>query len=332
VKRFCGTLLALACLAAPAASARSDLEGGDLRHPAPRAQTAIFYYAWFGTPQRDGEYLHWQQGGSAPPVAVGSSFFPARGAYSSSDELVVAAQMHEIAQAGIGTVIVSWWGRGSLEDQRLPLVASAARAAGLEVAAHLEPYGGRTVSSTEADVEYLRHLGIADFYVWASVDLPDAEWRDLNGRLDGVRLFANTNLPGRAAAGGFDGVYTYDVLLYDGRFFPRYCAQARLLKLLCAPSVGPGYDARRATRDTRLRPRHRGLTYDAMWQGAIRARADVVTITSYNEWHEGTQIEPARPAAGYEAYEGAWGRSGAAAQTAYLDRTAFWAARYAAAR
>ncbi len=333
MNRLCGTILALACLAAPAAaSARSDYDGGGFRAETRAAETAIFYYAWFGTPQADGEYLHWQQGGSAPPAAVGSSFYPARGPYSSSDALVLAAQMREIAGAGVKTVIVSWWGRGSLEDQRLPAVVAAARAEGLAVAAHLEPYDGRTVASTGDDVEHLRGLGIADFYVWASVGLPDAEWAELNGLLDGVRLFANTNLPGKAAAGGFDGVYTYDVLLYDGRFFPRYCAQARRLKLLCAPSVGPGYDARRATPDTRLRPRHGGATYDAMWAGAIRSRADVVTITSYNEWHEGTQIEPARAAAGYAAYEGAWGRTGTAAETAYLERTAFWAARFAAAR
>jgi hypothetical protein len=335
VKLLCGMLVAVACLADPtAASARLDEEAvaGGLAgaESAATAEAAIFYYAWFGTPDADGGYQHWQQGGSAPPFAVASSYFPARGPYSSSDALVVAQQMREIAHTGVGTVIVSWWGRGTLEDRRLPLVLAAARAAGLEVAAHLEPYGGRTVASTGADVDYLRSLGIRDFYVWASVDLPDEQWLALNDALEGVRLFANTNLPGKAAAGGFDGVYTYDVLLYGGNFCPRYCAQARRLDLLCAPSVGPGYDARRATPDTRLRPRRAGLTYDAMWQGAIRAEADIVTITSYNEWHEGTQIEPARPAAGYEAYEGAWGRTGAAAQTAYLDRTAFWTAQLAA--
>jgi len=331
--RICGTLAVLACLAAPAAtSARADMDVGGTRAAQPRPATAIFYYAWFGTPEGDGEYHHWQQGGSAPPAHVGSSYFPSRGAYSSSDAVVVAGQMREIAAAGIGTVIVSWWGRGSLEDQRLPLVVVAARAEGLTVAAHLEPYGGRTVDSTGDDIAYLRGLGLTDFYVWASVDLADEAWLALNGRLEGVRLFANTNLPGKAAAGGFDGVYTYDVLLYGGGFFPRYCAQARRLALLCAPSVGPGYDARRATPDQRLRPRRNGATYDAMWRGAIQARADVVTVTSYNEWHEGTQIESARPVAGYDSYEGAWGRRGAAAESAYLDRTAYWAAQHVAAR
>ena len=302
--------------------------GGEPSRQAPSARVGVFYYPWFATPQRDGAFAHWQQGGSSPPAVVASGFYPARGPYSSSDALVLEAQMREIAAAGIGTVISSWWGRGSVEDRRLPQVLSAARSNGLAVAAHLEPYGGRSVATTEADIAYLRALGITDFYVWASVSSPDSEWAELNDRLVGVRTFANTNLAGKAASGGFDGLYTYDVLLFEGALFPRLCSQARRLGLLCAPSVGPGYDARRATSDTRVRPRRHGATYDAMWRGAVRARADLVTITSYNEWHEGTQIEPARAGRrGYESYDGAWGMRGRSAETAYLDRTAFWVRR-----
>ena len=238
--------------------------------------------------------------------------------------------MREIASAGVGTVITSWWGAGSLEDGRLRQVIEAARANGLTVAVHLEPYRGRTVASTEGDIRALQALGISDFYVWASSSLPDADWAALNGRLDQVRLFANTNLPGKAAAGRFDGLYTYDVLLYKGALFPRLCRQARRLGLLCAPSVGPGYDARRATGDPRVRSRRNGATYDSMWRGAVRARADLVTITSYNEWHEGTQIEPAQAGRqGYESYAGAWGLYGGASETSYLARTAQWVHRFA---
>jgi hypothetical protein len=318
-----GLVLTVACLAVSTAHAAAAAL------PSPRV--GIFYYPWFATPGTDGHYAHWQQGGNAPPARLSSSFYPARGAYSSADALVVEAQMREIAGAGIGTVITSWWGRGSREDQRLPQVIEAARAEGLDVAAHLEPYEGRTVAGTESDIRYLQTLGISDFYVWASGLLADAEWAELNERLDGVRTFANTNLPGKAAAGRFDGLYTYDVLLFKGALFRRLCRQARRLGLLCAPSVGPGYDARKATGDTRVRPRRRGATYDSMWRGAVRARADLVTITSYNEWHEGTQIEPALAArGGYHGYDGAWGLRGRAAEGAYLDRTAYWVRRLAA--
>ena len=136
-------------------------------------------------------------------------------------------------------------------------------------------------------------------------------------------------MPGKAEAGGFAGLYTYDVRIYNGKSFPRMCASARMHNLLCAPSVGPGFDSERATGDTRIQGRANGKTYDRMWRGAIRAAADVVTITSYNEWHEGTQIEPASAiGAPYASYDGAYGLTGRAAQRAYLDRTAAWVRAY----
>ena len=106
-------------------------------------------------------------------------------------------------------------------------------------------------------------------------------------------MFAQTALVGAAATGHFTGVYTYDTLVYGAGLFARLCRQAHARGLLCAPSVGPGYDAQRATGDARVKPRRNGLTYDSMWRAAIAAGADRITITSYNEWQEGTQIEPA---------------------------------------
>jgi Glycosyl hydrolase family 99 len=294
-------------------------------------EVAIFYYPWYGTEARDGSWQHWQQHGNHPPKMLASQWMPVRGAYSSSDPVVVRSQMREIAEIGVQTVIVSWWGPGSAEDARLPAVSRAAREAGLQVALHVEPYAGRTPSQLEPEIRSLVEVGIRDFYLYDSTTTPDSDWRALNRRLSGVRLFANTNLPGKALAGGFAGLYTYDVFSNDGTSFPRMCGSARRLGLFCAPSVGPGYDAVRATGDPRVRSRERGETYDRMWRGAVRASASIVTITSYNEWHEGTQIEAARAVGSpYSSYDGAYGLVGLPAQRAYLDRTAMWVGEYRA--
>jgi hypothetical protein len=287
---------------------------------------AIFYYPWFGAPSLDGSYQHWTQNHHAPPFDLATAFYPMRGPYSSSSRAVLDRQMAEISAAGVDEIVSSWWGWGSAEDQRLPAVIAAANAHGLEVAVHLEPYAGRSVTTLEADVDHLKSLGIYEFFVYEPQDLPAADWKTVTSKESDVRFFAQTALPGFAAAGGFAGLYTYDILVYGGPTFARICQEARALNLLCAPSVGPGYDALRGNGDPRVKPRRHGATYDSMWRAALGAHADLVTITSYNEWNEGTQIEPAAtsPLPGYDTYAGTYGVRTRDAAFAYLARTAYW--------
>ena len=291
-------------------------------------RSAIFFYPWYSNPGHDGSYVHWIQGGHTPPFDIGSAFFPMRGPYSSSDPRLLGVQMRDIAAAGVDEVVSSWWGRGSQEDIRLPAVIRAAKRHGLQVAVQLEPYEGRTVDSVASDLVYLRTLGLHDVYVYSTKDFSAEEWRRVTLQPLGLRLFAQTNHVGFAARAGFAGFYTYDILLYDAAKFDRFCTQARTLGILCAPSVGPGYDATESTGDPRVKPRLDGETYDSMWGAAIRARADIVTITSYNEWSEGTQIEPAGHGGRYESYDGTYGLYGRAAQRAYINRTAYWTSRF----
>jgi glycoprotein endo-alpha-1,2-mannosidase len=330
-------LVCLLLVLAPAAGAT---------RPAPTV--SIFYYPWYGTPALDGSYQHWQQGGHLPPRDIASDYYPARGAYSSGNPRVVDAQMRELARAGVGEVVSSWWGWGSVEDRRLPLVVEAARAHGMTVAVQLEPYDprnapyiARSAQSVAGDLGHLRELGITRIYVYSPFsDVSDGAWAALNAAGPGMQLLAQTANVSRAAADGFAGVYTYDIVRYGSSSFERLCRRAHAAKLLCAPSVGPGFEADRATGDAHAKPRRAGQTYDDMWLAAIRARPDRITITSYNEWHEGTQIEPASAAASrtlavsptlrlrYQTYDGAYGVHGRASARAYLERTAYWVRRY----
>jgi hypothetical protein len=307
-----------ACLTFPASGAAPQ-PGAD--------RVAIFYYPWYSNPAKDGRWAHWYVEHDGASV-LSTPFFPSRGLYSSSSAKIVAAQMREIAGAGVGTLVVSWWGFDSPEHARLQLVQQAAARQGLEVAIHVEPYRGRTPTHAADDIARLhREGGFTDFYVYDADRDPAVAWSEALAPLDSVRIFGHTPLVGRAKASGFDGLYTYDVVTWNGSLFRRLCTQAHAAGLLCAPSVGPGYDARLATRHDVVRQRNDGMTYDRMWKTALKARPDIVTVTSYNEWQEGTQIEPARAAVGRSSYDGAWGKSGVAAQRAYLTATARWAER-----
>jgi len=294
-----------------------------LAHAGP-PQSAIFFYPWYSNVQHDGGYAHWTQGGHQPPFDLASQFYPARGPYSSGDPNVLRAQMRDIARAGVDEVVSSWWGRDSREDARLPEVIQAAKRFHLRVGVQLEPYPDRSVASVGADIVYLRSLGIRDVYVYRSNDFQPDAWWPVTRQPNGMRLLAQTNRVGFAARGGFAGFYTYDILLYDGAKFGRLCQQARSLGILCGPSVGPGYQARAATGDLRVKPRLEGATYDSMWRAADAAGADIVTITSYNEWSEGTQIEAAGRGGRYQSYDGAYGLHGRAAGRAYISRTRYW--------
>jgi hypothetical protein len=233
--------------------------------------------------------------------------------------------MKDIAAAGVDEVVSSWWGRGSPEDNRLAAVMRAAKRRSLRVAVQLEPYEGRSIDSIAADLVYIRSLGIRDIYIYRSNDFRADEWTQITRQPMGLRLFGQTSLVGFAARAGF---YPYDIVVYDAAKFDRLCAQARSYGILCAPSVGPGYDAAAATGDTHVKDRLNGATYDSMWSAALRAGADLVTITSYNEWGEGTQIEPAGHGGRYETYDGAYGLHGRAADRAYIRRTAYWTSRF----
>jgi hypothetical protein len=328
-------LFVLACsgVAAPSLIAGPSVSQAAGRTGAP--VVSAFYYPWFATTVDDGSYAHWEEGGRSLLREIQSIYYPALGVYSSDDPRVLRDQMREIERAGIEQIAVSWWGWGSVEDQRLPAVIQSARARGIDVAVHIEPYVGRSIVSVGADIAHLMTLGVTTFYIFQAFNLPPASWALLNDmlRAEGVTMYAQTGLVGEAVAGHFNGIYTYDTVTWTAAKFARLCAEARAHGLLCAPSVGPGYDARRATGDPHVKPRRDGLTYDTMWRAAIRAGADSITITSFNEWQEGTQIEPAAPPerhgdVRYVSYDGAWGLKGRAAEQAYLDRTAYWTALF----
>ena len=57
-------------------------------------------------------------------------------------------------------------------------------------------------------------------------------------------------------------------------------------------AVAPGFDDRTIRVPGTLVPRDGGATYDATWRAALAVDPAWVLVASWNEWHEGSEIEP----------------------------------------
>jgi glycoprotein endo-alpha-1,2-mannosidase len=319
-----------------------------------------FYYLWYGAPDTDGAWIHWNHTILAhwdedirqnfpfglafvPPYDVHSPFYPMRGPYSSRNKTIIRQHMQTMYDHGIGVAVISWWGRpgvsggdsqGVITDEAVQFVLDGAHEVGVKVAFHLEPYVDRTVETIHADLtylkeKYLRHPAIYKyypkglsgpalpmFYLYDSYHIESEQWerllqpgRDLSVRgtdLDGyyVALWVDYHHGRMAHEGGFNAGYTY--FAAQGMTYGSTFAHWPIMKQFSAntndefaflPSVGPGYD------DSKIRPwnadnsrdRSNGEYYAMFWEKALESNPPFVTITSFNEWGEGTQIEEAVP-------------------------------------
>lgn len=218
-------------------------------------------------------------------------------------------------------------------DALVSLLLDVAHNFSIAVTFHIEPYKGRTPSTVRKDLEYIherysQHPALHKVrtashgdrprpvvYLYDSYLSPASEWAELlspsgsytvrGTPLDvvAIGLLVEESHPNFITTGSFDGFYTYfasNTFTYGSNpaHWKALSAFAAKNELLFVPSVGPGYE------DTRVRPwngvnsknREGGSYYDRMFDAAVHsAQATHISITSFNEWHEGTQIETARP-------------------------------------
>lgn len=104
----------------------------------------------------------------------------------------------------------------------------------------------------------------------------------------------------------FDGLHTYNPtgMIIQGEdvtaAYQVAAAAAHEQHKLFAGTTLPGYDDRILSGRTRdgagylLVPREDGGRYEKTWNAVERADADWALVTSWNEWYEGSTIEPAR--------------------------------------
>jgi hypothetical protein len=288
---------------------------------------AAFYYPWYRNPDVDHYWDHWGETRFDPPLDISSDYYPQLGTYSNLDPAVVAQHFAWLREAGVGLIISSWWGRLSIEEEAVPLLLEMGERYGIKIAFHLEPYVGRTAITLVSDIKYLygsygdhpaffrttassrwspddRPKGL--FFLWAS-RFPDLEtpaveasyWREAmdtsHALPDGGLVLADETVGEWVDDGHFDGLYSYAALQLDEGDAYSW-ARALPPDAWYVPGVNPGFSAVRIGYEASTYvPRRGGAAYDERWQAALDVGVEpaLMAITTFNEWHEGTQIEPA---------------------------------------
>lgn len=296
-------------------------------------KTHAFYYTWWGNPEFDGKYYHWAhevmgdaEGFYPGGDDIGANFYPELGCYSCNDPKVIEEHMQMLTKAGIGVVCVTWWGKDSFEDKVLDQFFDIADKYGIKINFHIEPFEGRNADTTKEAIKYLTDkYGMYPsfyrdpergnrpmFYVYDSYHTPAEEWANIlspegSNTIRGTKydsiiigLWVVEKEEDFFLKSCFDGFYTYfasDGFTYGSTSdnWNKLSEWAKKNDKIFIPCVGPGYS------DLRIRPwnpknqrsREDGKYYDRAFEKAISSNPDFIGITSFNEWHEGTQIEPA---------------------------------------
>jgi len=273
-----------------------------------------FYYSWFDDATWNGGQL---------------SDLPAE-RYVSADRGAMGRHIEQAKAAGIDALIVAWYGPNGDSNQteanlRALLDEAAARNFRIGILFETDsPFLGGTDSVSgalqhalnvhAAHPAYLRASAKPVIFFWRSSLYGVATWGNIRSQVD----------PGSTSLWIGEGVDASHLTVFDGHFlysntwnppadltavnqkFASRVAQMRAATgapKLWVATVMPGYD------DTGVRPnsgfargRDGGAYYVQSWQAAIASSPNWVVITSFNEWPEGTYIEPS--AAYGDAYLG----------------------------
>jgi hypothetical protein len=239
--------------------------------------------------------------------------------YNSSDDATIARQLNWAITAGLTGFISSWWGQGDQTDTNFAKLLAHAASAQASTGYHFDSTiyfesdapAESSVGQMEANLRYVinKYGNNANFFHWQGKPViffwdplgkgrTLATWATIRSQVDpnhqtiwsaegvdptlldvfdGIHLFS----------GAYWGIQQGDITAVDHN-------QAHNTQKIWAAGIIPGYNDTHVPgrTGTYIVPRNNGTTYRESWTGAIASSPDWITITSFNEWFEGSMIEP----------------------------------------
>lgn len=250
---------------------------------------------------------------------IAAHFHPLIGPYDSGDERVLEYQLLTMKLAGIDGVIVDWYGlqdfrdyallhRNTVklveqverlgmkfaicyEDQTIPALVEAGRVQTQERVRHAAQEIEWMAQNWFSKTSYVQLDRRPVLLSFGQTGLTDAEWTAcLTGLRQQVSYFSLHHRR-QAAIGAFDwpmpqqGVAAVEKFSKESRNWPQSIPVAfpRFVDIYSEAKVGPSY-GRVDDRD--------GQTFRELLDRALKSKAPIMQIATWNDWGEGTSIEP----------------------------------------
>ena len=283
-----------------------------------------FYYPWYGTadgPGGAGRTVHWGRIDEVNKDIQASTHYPIIGAYDSHDPKVIDRHCQWANRAGIDTLIVSWWGHNSYTDRAMDKILDSCRRHGLNACIYYESVPRpRTPESAANDIvkvldKYGKHAAhlkvngkpVVFIYGRTLQELGLTDWLKaihiINKKYKGGITTIGDQFS-YGAARVFDGVHTYNTAgslrgqnpaearKWAAETYQSWVQMADQAGKISTITVIPGYDDTKIRKPGLVVERYKTRLYRAQWEEAIKADPHWILITSFNEWHEGSEIEP----------------------------------------
>ncbi|HYO51026.1 MAG TPA: endo-1,3-alpha-glucanase family glycosylhydrolase [Chloroflexia bacterium] len=291
--------LLLSLLALPLPTPQTDAA------PSPQASNKLalaFYYMWFGPADFNKGQM------SDTPAAP----------YDSSKPEIMERQVREARDAGIDGFIAAWTGTGTPTDDNFARLLDIAAANNFKATIYFETQiiGRANVQANLQAVlgKYASHPAFLRWdnkpviFFWSPATYGNANaWRTLRKQVDpnSERIWS-VDTTDKAYLDAFDTIHFFSAGKWNANtnvaqvhaqwrgIIDQY-NRANGTNRMWTAGVIPGWDESRMQpprTPAKVFPRRGGALYEEAWKGAMASNPEWITITSYNEWYEGTQIEP----------------------------------------
>ena len=273
-----------------------------------------FYYQWYACPEGPSGWLfHWNEG---------YADYPLMGLYDSVDERVIYAHMAMAKYAGVDGLIAHYPYEEPLPAELWSTMLRIAEKMGIKLShSGLRRQNFAEIGNSISHPAFLKDSGKPVFFFYNPRAISPSKWLEYREEVEeniGPVVFIGNTVDERYL-GAFEGFYTYVYITThpedDGRtYYTHYGRQLRIgprrmdideafslaysgmevpleLKTFFI-TVVPGYDDTNVRSPGLMRDREGGELYGRLWRTAMDLDAESVIITSWNEWHEGTELEP----------------------------------------